>query len=495
MPGTPNLIGVTVKDTDGTTVLENIQVRIRNENTNETPSASHFTDSAGQVFFQLANKSILESGWTVGDILSISVSYQNTEKVISITLEDNGGSLHTLVLVALPVAPSLKLFTVQEFLDYHGLETDDVDTQNGIKPETIVKMGEGIEKNIERITNRTWDDNSGSNYQISNELYEARLTQKIWFTKKTPIVSIQRFEVNVNLPGEDPDFQNIAFQQLDAADSVTGWNASTDGTITLNTTNGEVNEGTGALNITKTGATVDNVTFDKTLDSQFDFTNSVFKMDLFVEDTSELASQGSTQVEIRVGSDSSNYYSKTFDNIAQGNWISLSLTHNSSSDSASTTGTPDATAVDYVAIKITYSASSTTVSAGDMRLDNVRFNEENDLDINLEIGRISIATHSDYRNDLTVGHFFQHFITFPEPGLDQVRITYKHGQTVPSDIKRLAILMTARGLGSQMLGALNMKVSEASGLNSSLQNLNNYDKEINDIIENRRFAQIENVLP
>ena len=493
MPGTPNTIGVTVKDTDGTTVLENIQVRIRNENTNETPSNSHFTDSAGQVFFQLANKSILDSGWTVGDILSISVSYKNTEKVISITLEDNGGSLHELILVAITVAPSLRYFTVQEFLDYHGLSTDDVDGQNGIKPETIVKMGEGVEKHIERITRRTWDDNSGNNYQVTNEFYEAGLSQKMWWIKRTPIVSIQRFEVNVNLPGEDPDFQNIMFQELDDCDATTDWSASTDGVITLNTTNGEFNEGTGALNITKTGGTVDNVTFSKTLSSQFDFTNSVFKLDFFVEDQSELTSAGSTQVEIRVGNDASNYYSKTFDNIAQGNWISLSIAFDSSDSSASTTGTPDATSVDYVAIKITYASSATTVAAGDMRLDNIRFNEENDLDINLEIGRVAIATHSDFRNDLTVGHFFQHFITFPEPGLNQVRITYEHGQSVPSDIKRLAILMTARGLGSQMLGALNMKVSEASGLNSSLQNLNNYDKEINDIIENRRFAQIENV--
>ena len=492
MPGQPFTLGVTVYDTDGTTALSNVQVRIRNENTNETSTDN--TGSDGRAQFQLANSDVFESGWTVGDIISYTVNYRNAGATASFPITDTGGLLVTLTLEALAEAPSLKYFTPQEFLDFHGLATVDSDPQNGLAPETIVKIGEGVETHIERILNRTYDDNSGSGYQVTDELQESKLTQKLWFTKKTPIVSIQRFEVNTNLPGETPDFQNIMFQELDDCDATTDWSASTDGVITLNTTNGEFNEGTGALNITKTGATVDNVTFSKNLPSTFDFTNSNFKLDFYVEDQSELASAGSTQVEIRIGSDSSNYYSKTFDNIGQGSWSALTLRHNSTDSSSSTTGTPDATAVDYVAIKITYASSSTTVSAGDMRLDNIRFNEEDDLDINLNIGRISIATHSDFKSNQTFGYgYFHHFITFPEPGLNQVKLTYKHGQTVPNDIKRLAILMTAQGMGAQFLNALNIKVSEAEGLNSSIQNLNNFQSEIDKIVENRRFPQIENV--
>ncbi len=491
MPGSPFTLGVTVFDTDSSTTLSNVQVQIRNENTNDSDTDN--TDSEGRVIFQLANKSVFENGWSVGDIVSYLVLYKGFEAKGSFALTDIGGTTVTLTLIALADAPSLRYFAPQDFLDFFGLETDSVNTQNGIAPQTIVKIGEGVEKHIERILNRTFDDNSGSNYQVTEQLYEAGFSQKIWFLKSTPIVAIQRFEVNTNLPGESPDFNNIAFQELDNCDATTDWSASTDGAITLNTTNGEFNEGTGALNITKTGATVDNVTFSKTLSSTFDFTKSNFKLDFYVEDQSELASAGSTQVEIRVGSDSSNYYSKTFTNIGQGSWNSLTLKHNSTDSSASTTGTPNATAVDFVAIKITYASSSTTVSAGDMRLDNIRFNEEDDLDINLEIGRIAIATYSDFHDSPTVPSYHHHFITFPEPGLNQVRVTYTHGQTVPKDINILAILMTAQSMGAQMLQALNIKTSEASGLNSSIQNLTNFQPQIDKIVENRRFAQIENV--
>ncbi len=491
MPGSPYLLGIEIFDTDGTTALENVKVQIRNENTNDNASLN--TDADGQVFFQLANASVFTKGWTVGDIVSFFVLYKGFESTSSLTLTDKGGSTQSLTLVAVAEAPSLRYFTPQEFLDYFSISTIDSDSENGLKPETIVKVGEGVEQHIERILNRTYDNNSGSNYQVTDELYEVKLTQRIWFLKNTPIVSIQRFEVNTNLPGESPNFDNIMFQQIDAADATTDWSASTDGVITLNTTNGEFNQGTGALNITKTGSTTDNVTYSKTLSSSFDFTNSLFKLEFYVEDTSELASAGSTQVEIRIGSDSSNYYSKTFDNIAQGNWISLSLRHNSTDSSASTTGTPDATSSAYVAIKITYSASGTTVTAGDMRLDNLRLNEEDDLDINLDIGRIAIATFSNFLDRPTFGYYHHHFITFPEPGLNQVKVTYKHGQSVPSDIRRLAILMTARAFGSQMLQALNIKTSESSGLNSSIQNQDNFKAEIDSIIENRRFAQIEDV--
>ena len=235
-----------------------------------------------------------------------------------------------------------------------------------------------------------------------------------------------------SFPSQSEKFFNILYVQLDACDATTSWSAGTDGAITLNTTNNEVNEGTGCLNITKTGATQSSVLFSKTLTSSYDFTRSNFKLDFYCEDITELVATGSTAVEIRIGNDSSNYYSFVFDRTKIGAkaWGTLAIKYDTDDSDASTTGTPDATSCDYVAIKITYLASGTTVTAGDMRLDNIRFNNKEDLNINYDTGRIEIT---------------QGVIYLPVPGKDQARVTYKQGaSSVDKDIKLLAILMTGK---------------------------------------------------
>ena len=303
------MLGITIYDTDGTTAVASVKVTIRNERTNETQTGN--TDSSGQVIFNLAN---FTSGWTVGDIVTYFVFYNAYAASASFTTTNVGGDTKTLTLSSVTES-TLKYFTVQDFLDTFGLSTYDQDNVNGIKPQTIVIVGESIEREIEQVTNMTWDDNDGSYYTATEEMHNAGNYQSVWFTNHTPIVSLTNFYVNA-------------------------------------------------------------------------------------------ASEGSAA-----------------------NWVDI--------------------------------------ADGDAE----------DLNTKLSTGRIDITDGAQ---------------NFPEPGHDQVKITYTYGQTTPSDIKRLAILMTARAFGSQMLGRLNITTAEASGLSSAIQNLANFDKEIDRIIENRRFAPIAN---
>ena len=480
MPGNAHIFGVTVYDTDGTTAsygtYGSLSVTIRNESTNESQTKNTIEDS--KVVFNLAS---FTSGWTGGDRISYLVLYQGYEASESVIVQDTGGTQVDLTLVALTVAPSLRYFTPQDFLDYFNLSVYDEDNANGIKPETIVKVGQMVEKRIDSLTYRKWDDNAGSYYDHTDELHTVKTNQKIFWLKNTPVQEITRFEVNIGLSSQAEDWKNIMYVQLDNCDATTDWGATTDGAITLNTTNGEVNEGTGCLNIAKSGATQDNVTFSKTLSSTYDFTRSDFRLAFYFEDVTELKASGSTAVEIRIGSDSSNYYAFSLErnNIGSGDWNTITIRHGSDDLNASTTGTPDATVCDYIAIKITYAASSTTVTAGDMRLDNVRFNNKEDLNINYKSGRIEITDGTEY---------------LPELGIDQVRSTYKQGDSsVDEDIKLLAILMTGKSFAKRTLQRLNIDANEVEGLSSAIQNLAVDNEEIKSILQTKSFPPVSGI--
>ena len=475
MPGNPHVFAVRVYDTDGTTLFSSsVEVTIRNESTNKKLSLNTISSEA---VFNLSN---FTNGWTGGDRISYFVLYQGYQATASIIVQDTGGTQVSLTLVALTVAPSLRYFTVVDFLDYFQLSAFDEDPDNGIKPETVVKVGQMVEARIDNLTYRKWDDNAGDYYSYTDELYNVNVRQRVFWLKNTPVNSISRFEVNVVLPSQAEEFFNIMYLSLDACDATTDWAAGTDGVIALNTTNDQVNEGTGCLNITKTGATQSSVLFSKTLSSTFDFTRSIFKLDFYCEDITELVATGSTAVEIRIGNDSSNYYSYAFDKtkIGQAAWSTLSLRFDSDDTNASTTGTPDASACDYVAINITYASSATTVTAGDMRLDYIRFNNKEDLNINLDSGRIEITQGADY---------------LPNSGKDQVRVTYKQGSSsVDEDIKLLAILMTGQKFSKRTLQRLNMSANEVEGLSSAIQNLSVDDEDIKSILQTKSFPPIGN---
>ena len=113
-----------------------------------------------------------------------------------------------------------------------------------------------------------------------------------------------------------------------------------------------------------------------------------------------------------------------------------------------------------------------------MRLDNIRFNNKEDLNINLKSGRVEITHGADY---------------IPYPGKDQIRTTYLQGaSSVDEDIKLLAILMTGQKFSRRTLHRLNISANEVEGLSSAIQNLSVDDEEIKSILKTKSFPPILN---
>ena len=211
MPGLYPISGI-LYDTDGTTALASATVKIRNENTNKTLTET--TNSSGQYVFDCGN---LEGGWTEGDKITIYVIYQNYDAAVTVTINLTtfpDGIEQNLTLVAVTES-ALKLFAVQEFVDYFQVSLYDDDNANGIKPQTVVKVGQMIEKQIENLTNRTWDDNGGSYYTSTDEMHDVRSGQKLWWTKKTPVVSVTNFYVNTADEGSEASWSDLKADDTD----------------------------------------------------------------------------------------------------------------------------------------------------------------------------------------------------------------------------------------------------------------------------------------
>jgi len=110
-------------------------------------------------------------------------------------------------------------------------------------------------------------------------------------------------------------------------------------------------------------------------------------------------------------------------------------------------------------------------------LKDTDLHEDEELDIDLGSGRVTIAGSSD----------------FPEIGHDQVKVTYTYGRSsVPGDIKWLAMIMTMRRLAASTPSRVTATGIENEGLNSATINLAAYDEEIKQITESRRFPKIAN---
>lgn len=195
-------------------------------------------------------------------------------------------------------------------------------------------------------------------------------------------VTISKFSIGVGTTtpaAADTDAEkpfSLSGTTVDLCEATTGWSATTDGSLTLNTTAQQYVEGSGALNLIKSGTANASVTFSKDTTS-VDFTSKRIQFMFYVADTTKLAATG---VSIRFGSDASNYYQKDFATSTLSNgWNYLYFT---SATATSTTGTPSLTAMDYTALVVNYLAASTTVAAPDMRMDNIILSNQLTDDMN-----------------------------------------------------------------------------------------------------------------
>ena len=171
--------------------------------------------------------------------------------------------------------------------------------------------------------------------------------------------------------------------------------------------------------------------------------------------------------------DSSNYYYEKLDISEFGaqSWQNIPL----SIDTADgTTGSPDASTIDYIAIIFTTAAASTTLTAGDIRIDDIKMGNIEDLRRDDDTGRVSILTE----------------YTRPYKGVNNVRMSYKYGYaSVPGDIKSLAILMTLR----QLLHTRIARGNVAGRDSFSSSQINVLDTDIKNILSRYRKIDIRNV--
>lgn len=449
MAATNYVVGIRIqypKDTN----LADVNATLRNEATNKSETLT--SNSAGEVVWNVGN---LPSGFARGNKITVFSLYQGFQQSFSfaipnigesVVVRDNsnvsvgtatGGGLNgILVLVAVPTAPSLRYFTVQEFLDYFNLKeygTDVDNTEYNTKTQRIVLVGQSVELNIDNDTRTKFDDNSGAYYSVTDEYHDARFDRhNNYYLKSVPVIRMTKFEVNQRDEGSDVVFENLVHDQIDAMDATTGWTASTDGAIALNSTPSQVNEGSVSLNIRKTGATVAAVTYSKTFSTSYEFFERKLNVDYYIETATNLASTDA--IALRFGTDSSNYYEQTFDraDVTAGAWKTLGFARKDTG--VTVTGSPGTSALNYFAIVVTADAAGTTITGANQRLDDLRLNEKNRVNLDTDTGRVRITDSDDYA----------------DAGKRHVRSTYTYGRSsVPVDIKLLSIIET----GLHILGA------------------------------------------
>ncbi len=214
---TPYIAGTTIQYPEGTD-LADVNVTCRIESTNE--SFSKITDSEGVANFNFGNNKEFPSGWHIGDIFTIVVLYQGFEAYTSHTIvSGEGGFNQTIVLEAVPIAPSLHIITPKEIIDYFNLKIIEDDAENGVSMQQLVKIGVGVEKAIEDETNNVFDNNGGSNYSETKHLDTDKFEQ-VYYTDKIPVVSVTALYTTQGDSETYPDYPN----------NTSGWTSLTEGT-------------------------------------------------------------------------------------------------------------------------------------------------------------------------------------------------------------------------------------------------------------------------
>lgn len=213
----PYLFGIVVQYPSGTN-LANVNVTVRVESTNESKSLT--TNASGEAIFNLGNANHFPSGYTVGDVFSYVVLYTGYEAYGSHTIASGEANFtRTVVLTAVPTAPSLRYFNPQEFLDYFNMKTYEDDAENGVKMQQLVKIGQMVEKGIDNDADTIFDDNDGSYYSFT-EYIDTDEYQDWYHISTIPINSITACYTTQNDNETTPDYTN----------NTTEWDSLTEGT-------------------------------------------------------------------------------------------------------------------------------------------------------------------------------------------------------------------------------------------------------------------------
>lgn len=217
MPAASAVISILVYDTDGTTAKQNVSVTLTNQ-TNPSETQQGDTDGNGQIIFNLAN---FDTDWEAGDIIEIYALYASTEATD--TFQATGSTDRTLTLATRTSSAELRYFTTTEFLDTVQMNESAVDSKNGLSAGTIQLVGEAQEDHIDRILGQKFDSNGGEYYTVTQELHNSLgvprtwggigminvYSQHLYFTRQAPIISLTTFEVNLQGPDQDADWETL----------------------------------------------------------------------------------------------------------------------------------------------------------------------------------------------------------------------------------------------------------------------------------------------
>ena len=219
-------------------------------------------------------------------------------------------------------------------------------------------------------------------------------------------------------------------EQLANCETIGDWTASTDGSDSQNSTT--YKEGSGALNLIKTGTTADNVTYYNNNNmTSLDFTDKDLWVWLYIKDDDTLAKLTTSEaVELRLGNDyDTNFYYKKFDNadLSTGwNYLTMNTTDGTE------TGSVTLASCDSGAVKITFTDTSDTLAEGDVIIDDWKLASSVDYLKAFETGYPSIdetkleATVKCYLNSVQAnGYNINSIGTFNEDTTKKMQDVFK----------------------------------------------------------------------
>lgn len=190
----------------------------------------------------------------------------------------------------------------------------------------------------------------------------------------------------------DTDLQSkipiTGLEIVDSMDATTSWTDNADNTISVNST---TYVETAALNFTKDGTASVNAYSEKTTTS-LDYTSKNLCLFVYIKDAAAKAKLAATGIEIRFGSDSSNYY--RFDILSSALAVGWNFISKSSAQASATVGSPVIAASDYTRITFIATGTGITWSAGDFIVDYIFLASSDDYFKAYEVGYPSI----DYNN-------------------------------------------------------------------------------------------------
>lgn len=160
-------------------------------------------------------------------------------------------------------------------------------------------------------------------------------------------------------------------ESVDDMDVITGWTDSADCTLSVNSTT--LLDGSGALNFTKDGTASTVCSSSKTVTSR-DYTSKWFNIFIYVKDAAMLAKLTTTALNLRYGSDSSNYYQ--FDIAKSTLTTGWNFISKQSTDADSTTGSPTIASMDYLELIFNSTATGDTWVDGDLVVENASVGAE-----------------------------------------------------------------------------------------------------------------------